>query len=230
VEQLRRRLLLAGSPAAWPLERVLAVKLLLGLGTLVLTGVWVASTSSGGIGGSIGRFAAALVVSVLAYIAPDLLIANRGRRRQQEIQTRLPDMLDQVTISVEAGLGFEAALQRAARSGSGPQAEELQRTLTEISIGIPRKQAFLNMAHRTDVPELRHFVFAINQAEDYGLPIAQVLRVQARELRTLRRQRAEERAMKIPVKIVLPLALCILPSLFVVILLPALIRIFETLL
>ena len=94
---------------------------------------------------------------------------------------------------------------------------------------MPRKQAFRNLVERTDVTELRHFVFAVNQAEEYGLPVAQVLRVQSRELRVIRRQRAEEQALKLPVKIVFPLVLCIFPALFVVLLVPAAIRIFETL-
>lgn len=112
-------------------------------------------------------------------------------------------------------------------TGTGPLVEELQRTLQEISIGVPRQQAFRNLVERTDVPELRHFVFAVNQAEEYGLPIAQVLRVQSRELPVIRRQRAEARALKIPVKIVFPLVLCIFPALFVVLLVPAAIRIID---
>ena len=135
--------------------------------------------------------------------------------------------LDQITISVEAGLGFEAAMARAAKTGEGPLTEELSRALSEIQLGSARQQALRGLVDRTNVPELRHFVLAILQAENYGLPIAHVLRIQAKELRVKRRQRAEERALKIPVKIVFPLAVCILPTLFIVILGPAAIRIFE---
>ena len=112
---------------------------------------------------------------------------------------------------------------------SGRCYDELQRTVAEVAVGIPRNNAFRNLINRTDVPELRHFVVALQQAEQYGLPIARVLRIQASELRIKRRQRAEEKAMKIPVKIVFTLVVCIFPSLFIVLLGPAMIRILRSL-
>jgi tight adherence protein C len=229
VSALERRVSLAGTPAAWPVERALALKLLLGMGTLLLGSLWILrfSRPAGGLPLTLGRAALVPLLAFFVYMLPDLALRLRGRDRQQAIQTALPDALDQMSISVEAGLGFEAALGRVGESATGPLAEELQRTLQEISYGVPRKQAFHNLVGRTDVPELRHFVFAVNQAEEYGLPIAQVLRVQSKELRIVRRQRAEEQAMKIPVKIVFPLVLCIFPALFVVLLVPAAIRIME---
>jgi tight adherence protein C len=232
IRSLERRVKLAGSSRAWPVERVLAAKLLAGITVLILVVLWIStfSVSAGNITVTIGRFLLAPVLAFGVYMIPDLILTVRGRERQQIIQLELPDALDQMTISVEAGLGFDAALQRFVGSGRGPLVDELRRTLNEIAIGIPRRTAFQHLVERTDVQELRHFVFAVNQAEEYGLPIAHVLRVQAKELRVLRRQRAEERAMKIPVKIVLPLVVCIFPALFVVILVPAMIRIFETLL
>ena len=130
---------------------------------------------------------------------------------------------------VESGLGFDAALQRVGERGEGPLAEELQRTLNEIAVGIPRREALGNLVERTDVDGLRGFVVAIRQADEYGLPVARVLRVQAAQLRVRRRQSAEERAMKMPVKIVFPLVLCIFPALFVVLLGPAVVRIARTL-
>lgn len=231
VTSLERRLRLAGSPARWPVERTLAVKLLLALGVILFGGLWVARFSpAGGIASSpVVRIGVVLLACFVAYRFPDLAISLRGKDRQLAIQTALPDALDQMSISVEAGLGFDASLGRVVDTGEGPLVDELHRTLQEISIGVPRKQAFHNLVERTDVAELRHFVFAVNQAEQYGLPIAQVLRVQSKELRMIRRQRAEERALKIPVKIVFPLVLCIFPSLFVVLLVPAAIRIFEAL-
>jgi tight adherence protein C len=137
--------------------------------------------------------------------------------------------MDQLTISVEAGLGFDAALARVSTAGQGPLAEELRRLLGEIKVGVPRREALRHLLDRTEVQELRHFVLALQQAEEYGLPVARVLRVQAAELRIKRRQRAEEQAMKVPVKIVFPLVLCIFPSLFVVLLGPAVIRVMRTL-
>jgi len=231
VKALERRVNLAGSPEKWTLDRVLAVKLLLGIATLVVSVIWVVafSTSGSSLALTLGRLALVPALALGAYLLPDLALRLQGRDRQRVIQTTLPDALDQMSISVEAGLGFDSALQRVIESGEGPLVEELQRTMREISFGVPRKEAFRNLVERTDVPELRHFVFAVNQAEEYGLPIAHVLRVQSKELRVIRRQRAEEWALKIPVKIVFPLVFCIFPALFVVILLPAAIRIFEVL-
>lgn len=229
VSTLEHRVRLAGSPASWPVERALSFKLLLGITTLLVGGLWIVrfSKPGGGLPLTLGRLAMVPLLALFAYMLPDLALRLRGRDRQQAIQIALPDALDQMSISVEAGLGFDASLGRVVETGTGPLVEELQRTLQEIAIGIPRKQAFRNLVERTDVPELRHFVFAVNQAEEYGLPIAQVLRVQSKELRVIRRQRAEEKALKIPVKIVFPLVLCIFPALFVVLLVPAAIRIFD---
>jgi len=230
VESLERRVRLAGSPAAWKVERILALKLMLGIGALLVGALWIMRFSPPGAGlpMTVGRFVLIPLLVVVAYRFPDLALSARGKERQQAVQVSLPDALDQMSISVEAGLGFDAALGRVVQTGKGPLVEELQRTLQEIAIGVPRKQAFRNLVERTDVEELRHFVFAVNQAEEYGLPIAQVLRVQSKELRVIRRQRAEEKALKIPVKIVFPLILCIFPALFVVLLVPAAIRIIET--
>jgi tight adherence protein C len=166
---------------------------------------------------------------VIGWFAPDGLLGGRADRRQKAIRQALPDTLDQVTISVEAGLGFEAALARTARSGEGPLAEELLRTLQDVQAGMSRAEAMKRLVDRTDVDELRHFVLAIVQAESYGVPIAQVLRVQSHELRVKRRQQAEERAQKLPVKILFPVVLCILPTMFIVLLGPAAIRVANTL-
>ena len=127
-----------------------------------------------------------------------------------------------MSISVEAGLGFDASLSRVVDWGRGPWWRNCGALCRgDRYRGAAQSRRFRNLVDRTDVPELRHFVFAVDQAEEYGLPIAQVLRVQSKELRVVRRQRAEERAMKIPVKIVFPLIFCIFPALFVVLLVPA---------
>jgi tight adherence protein C len=129
---------------------------------------------------------------------------------------------------VEAGLGFDAALTRAAKANSGPLAEEISRTLAHVTAGLSRAEAMRGLANRTKVPELRQFVGAILQAEQYGVPMAQVLRVQAAEQRRKRRQRAEEQAMKLPVKVLFPLVLCILPALFIVLVGPAGLKMAES--
>ena len=218
-EALNRRVLRAGVVARWPTERVLVAKMLLAMGAIAVAILRPPSSFIGLIGW--------IIVGAVVFFIPDLVLVNKASERKKTIQHALPDTLDQITISVEAGLGFEAAMARAARTGDGPLSEELSRALSEIQLGAARHEALRGLVDRTHVPELRHFVLAIIQAESYGLPVAHVLRVQAKELRVKRRQRAEERALKIPVKIVFPLAVCILPTLFIVILGPAAIRIFE---
>lgn len=230
-ESLERRWRTAGSSRLWTVERLLTTKMLLGVGGVLVSFFYLNGVefSIRDVTVTLARIIIAGVIGALLYLVPDLILWGRSRERQILIQRALPDTLDQMTISVEAGLGFDAALQRVGSTGEGPLAEELRRTLQEITIGVPRRQAFEHLLLRTDVPELRRFVFAIRQAEQYGLPVANVLRVQASELRILRRQRAEEQAQKMPVKIVFPLVFCIMPALFIVVLGPAAIRIWDTL-
>ncbi len=169
----------------------------------------------------------AVVVTGVAYYVPELLLKSRGQERQQAIGLELADTLDQMTIAVEAGLGFESAMARAGRNGKGPLAEELVRTLQDIAVGQPRRDAYLALADRTGVTDLRRFIRAVVQADAYGVSIADVLRTQAQEMRLKRRQRAEEKAMQIPVKVIFPLILCILPTLFIVLLGPAVLDIIS---
>lgn len=222
VESLTHRRVLAGSPSGWPTERLLIAKLLLagGAGTLGVLR-FLASPSAGNL-----MYAAVLLAA--GYLAPDMLISRRARERQGLIQRELPDTLDQITISVEAGLGFEAAVARVAKTGTGPLADELRRTLQDVQTGMTRSEAMRRLSQRTDVAELRHFVLAFVQADSYGLPISQILRVQSGELRLKRRQHAEERAQKVPLKVIFPLLTCILPALFIVVLGPGVIRAIET--
>jgi tight adherence protein C len=214
VARINRLLGTAGRPAAWPLERVLAAKVALAaiaglLGLLLLAAH-----------PSVVVVVLALVVTGVAFFLPELLLYSRGQERQQAIALELADTLDQMTIAVEAGLGFESAMARAGRNGKGPLAEELVRTLQDIAVGQPRREAYLAMAERTGVQDLRRFIRAVVQADAYGVSIADVLRTQAAEMRLKRRQRAEEKAMQIPVKVIFPLILCILPTLFIVLLGP----------
>jgi tight adherence protein C len=222
VARLNRLAGTAGRPAAWPLPRLVAAKLVLaavaaGLGLLVF------SSNPGLLPGLLG-----VTVTAVAYFVPELLLYSRGQERQQAISLELADTLDQMTIAVEAGLGFESAMARAGRNGTGPLAEELVRTLQDIAVGQPRRDAYLALAERTAVPDLRRFIRAVVQADQYGVSIADVLRTQAQEMRLKRRQRAEEKAMQIPVKVIFPLILCILPTLFIVLLGPAVMDIVAT--
>ena len=148
---------------------------------------------------------------------------NRSERMQRE----LPDALDLLTISVEAGLAFDAALSRVAKSTDGPLAMEFARVLQEMNIGVGRTAAMRALGERTHIPELKSFVTAMVQADAFGIPIAQVLRIQSNEMRTKRRQRAEEKAQKVPVKILFPLIFCILPTLFLAVLGPGVISMME---
>ncbi|MFH5824275.1 type II secretion system F family protein [Georgenia sp. AZ-5] len=221
VRVLERLLTRAGRPAAWPLERLLAAKLLLGLVAAALV-VLYASASPGPLTVVIG-----LVVVAVCYFLPELLLHSRAQERSERIQLELADTLDQMTIAVEAGLGFDSAMARAGRNGKGPLAGELVRTLQDIQVGQSRRQAYEALGLRTDVPDLRRFIRAVVQADSYGIAIGDVLRTQAAEMRLKRRQRAEEKAMQIPVKVIFPLILCILPVLFIVLMGPAAMDIME---
>ena len=221
VTALGRRVELAG--LSWPVERFLILKLVLAGGALV-TGLVMASLS-----GSSMTVLLTVAAAIVGYLAPDVVLSRLAQERQLAIANALPDTLDQLTICVEAGLGFDAAMTRTARSGHGPLAVEMTRVLQELRVGVPRAEALSSLLERTDVPELRQFVHAMVQAESYGVPISRVLRAQATEQREKRRFRAEERAMKLPVKVIFPLVFCILPVLFIVVIGPAFIHLTENL-
>ncbi|PRY47449.1 tight adherence protein C [Geodermatophilus tzadiensis] len=215
VARVDRLLGTAGRPAEWPLARVLTAKLVLPAIAAAL-GVLLVSARPGAL-----LTVLMTTVTAVCWFLPELLLTSRGQERRQAIELELADTLDQMTIAVEAGLGFESALARAGRTGKGPLAEELVRTLQDIGVGQPRREAYLALAERTGVADLRRFIRAVVQADVYGVSIADVLRTQAAEMRLKRRQRAEEKAMQIPVKVIFPLILCILPTLFIVLLGPA---------
>ncbi|MFB0834013.1 type II secretion system F family protein [Arthrobacter halodurans] len=220
--KLDRLLARAGRPAAWPLERVLVMKPLLGIAGAII-GLLLLFGNPSGTTLLLGAF-----LTVFGYFLPDLLAYNIGIKRQEAIQRELPNILDQLLISVEAGLGLEGAMSRVAMNGTGPLAEEMSRTLQEMQVGRSRRDAYLAMAERSSADDLRSFVRAIVQAEKYGIGVARVLRSQAAQMRVKRRQRAEEQAMKLPVKILFPLLLFIFPALFIVILGPAVINIVKS--
>lgn len=222
--KLDRWLALAGRPVSMPLEKLIIAKPILALaGAVLAILVFQSSPTPQSIG--IG-----LVITVLGYFLPDLLVYNKGIKRQEAIQLELPNTLDQMLISVEAGLGFEAAMARAGQHGEGPLAQELTRTLQDMQVGRPRQEAYQAMADRSSVAELRSFVRAVVQADKYGIGLAKVLRTQAKQSRVKRRQRAEEKAMKLPVKVLFPLLMFIFPVLFIVLLGPAVINITKMLL
>jgi len=165
----------------------------------------------------------------LGFFIPDLWLSRRIKARQKEILLAIPDTLDLLTISVKAGLGFDAALGKVVEKTQGPLTDEFRRTLAEVRIGKARRDALREMVARTNVPALTNFISAIIQAEQLGVAIARVLEVQSEQLRIQRRQRAEEMAAKAPIKMLFPLVGCIFPSMFIVILGPAMILIFKNL-
>jgi tight adherence protein C len=220
--QIRRRLDLAGNPPYWTVDRVFEIK---GLGLIVagVFGVGLGFVANGLVGALVGG----LVGAGLGYFVPDILLYEISERRQQRIRHTLPDILDTLTVSVEAGLGFDAALAQVTRFGRGPLAGEFARVLQEMQIGRSRVDALRAMSRRTNVTELRSFCAIVVQATELGIPIANVLREQAREMRIRRRQRAEELAQKVPVKILFPLIFCLFPAVFIVVLGPGVINILE---
>ena len=215
---LDRLLALAGRPASMPLGKVLGSKLAIGLAGITV-GIYLTA-----IGSTPLMKLAGLFVLFLGYFIPDLLLYSKGQERQKVMQLELANTLDQMLISVEAGLGFEGAMARAGENGKGPLAEELVRTLQDMQVGRSRRESYTALAERTSIPELRSFVQAVVQADTYGIAISRVLRVQAKVMRVKRRQRAEEKAMKLPVMILFPLLFFIFPVLFIAILGPAVIN------
>lgn len=170
-----------------------------------------------------------LILTLIAFFAPYAVVSSKAETRQHKIRRSLPDVLDLLLVSVEAGLGFDMALKKVTQQMPGPLSAEIKRALDEIRMGGERETAFRGIARRSGVSEVSSFISSIIQAEVMGSNITNTLRVQADFMRMKRRQRAEEMAMKAPVKLVFPLVLFIFPSLFVVILGPAAIRIFQTL-
>jgi tight adherence protein C len=166
-----------------------------------------------------------LLGALAGFFVPDVLVYNTGIKRQERIQKSLPDALDMLTVSVEAGLGFDAALAQVARNTEGPIAGEFLRVLQEMQIGKSRTEALRGLGERTTVMDMRTFTSSIVQADTLGIPIANVLREQAKEMRLKRHQRAEEQAQKVTVKIMFPVVLFILPALFVIVIGPGAISI-----
>ena len=219
-ERLARGLDRAGHPVPWTVERLLGAK-----GICAIIGAMLGLLFGHGL--TVSGVFLALLLGALLFFLPDVLIYNAALRRQGQVVRGFAEALDMLTICVEAGQGFDAALLEVARNVKGPIAGELARMTAEIQIGTSRSDAFRGMGERVNLPEVRGFVSAISQADKLGIPIASVLREQTAAMRLARRQRAEAQAQKVTVKILFPLVLCIFPALMIVILGPGGIRIFE---
>lgn len=221
VRVLDRNLTRAGRPKTWPIERVLVAKVLLGSLFAALGLVLFLDSRTMAIA------ILAVILSLLGWFLLDVLIYNSGLKRRERIQKALPDTLDQLTIAVEAGLGFEAALAHVGRNTPGPLSDEIIRTLQDIQVGSPRRDAYRALGERAQVDDLTRFLRALIQAEQYGVSVAQVLQAQSRDMRIKRRQRAEEKALQVPVKVIFPLILFILPTLFIIVLGPVAVSAFQ---
>ena len=218
VDDIARRLDRAGLHGRLGVESYLAAKSVAFIVVVLVAGAF------GVVLGGAFTVLLPVVAGLATWVVPDLQVGGKASARELELDLQLPDVLDQLTISVEAGLGFDSALKRMTESSDGPVTDQLARVLQDMRLGLSRDAALRTLAERTDSPDLRSFANAMAQAGRHGLPIASVLRAQAAEAREKRKFRAEERANKVPVKILVPLILCVLPSLFIVLIGPAVIR------
>jgi len=222
-ERLRHRLDIAGNPPGWDVPRLIGAK---ALSMVVLGGLAVVYTL--GNGTAVPKAALAVAaVGGLGFVVPNILLYNVGQKRELLMQRALPDALDLLTVSVEAGLGFDAAVMKVAKNTHGPLAEEFARLLQEMQLGVGRGEALRGLAERSTLKDFKSFSLAIVQADQLGVPIGRVLRVQSTEMRLKRRQRAEEQAQKVPVKIMIPLVLFIMPCLLIVVGGPAAVQMMD---
>ena len=221
LENAQKKLIYAGNPGNVDATSFVLVKVLLGVAGLIAA--WFLRD----FGDGLMRILILFGPPLLGFFGPDAWLQRHIDERKSAMLRALPDTLDLLVISVEAGLGFDSALARVVQTVPGPLSEEFFRMLQETRVGVSRRDAMRHLLDRTDLEELRSFLLAMMQAEAFGVTIARVLRVQADEMRVKRRQRAQEKAFAAPVKLVFPLVFCIFPSLFIVLLGPAAIQIAD---
>lgn len=224
LERVQRNFLIAGSPPNFDLDVYLALKV---LGAVSIIPIRWLVVNYVPIDGSFETWFATAGIWVAIFLLPDVTLKRMIEARKKSILLQLPDLLDLLVVSVEAGLGFEQAIDRTIVNMPGVLSEEFFRMLQESRMGVSRHEALQALDARTDVPELRTFIMAMIQADTFGVSISHVLRSQAADVRVKRRQRVEEQAHKLPVTMLFPMITCIFPSLFVVVLGPAAINIIE---
>ncbi len=224
-DYLKKQLIYAGNPRDLNIDKLFIIKVLISITVFILLLLMVLFSfipkSKAILGG--------LFLIPTVFFLPDIWLIHQAEKRQKEIRLALPDTIDLLSISVEAGLGFDSAIAKVIKNYKGALAQELSQMLTEIQMGATRREALKDLTKRSNVSELHTFISALVQADVLGISICKVLRTQAREMRLKRRQKAEEIAQKAPVKIVFPLVLCIMPAILVVILGPSFIRIISAL-
>jgi tight adherence protein C len=226
IQDTARRLELAGNP--WPVDAptFLAIRFIL---AVVLGGFMIAVVAISPPASPTDNFLYIGGATFAGFFVPHLMLTSRITRRQSEVRKAMPDALDLLTICVEAGLGFEAALSKVSEKWENELSLAFARMIREVQLGKVRRDALKDMADRLGLPEMTSFVAAIIQSEQLGVSLAKVLRIQADQMRIKRRQRAEEQAHKAPVKMIIPMALLIFPSIMIIILTPAAIQIASSL-
>mgnify|MGYP003351542920 CR=1 FL=1 len=222
MRKLEAKIAQAGLGEKWTLERVVSMKILAAVVMFLLFAARLVT------GPTFGGVVLMIAATVIGFFVPNVLIDRQRDDRKEAIRSQIADSIDQLNVMVRAGLGIDAAIGRLAQSATGPIAEEFGRVLQDMRFGLARAVAFASMAERVDVPELTGFVSALSHAERLGVPISQTLTIQSQEMRERRRQMAEEKAMKLPVKLLFPMVFFILPVMFIVLLGPAAIRMLST--
>lgn len=225
LQRVERRLIEAGLIGSMRPLTFVGIRVVLALLLLLVGGLLMASSSSQ----ALYRIGFPLVLAVLGWSLPNVWLSRRISQRKRAIQRALPDAIDLLVISVEAGLGFDQALLRVVEKWDNELTREFGRTLSEMRMGVPRRQALRDLAQRVNVEDLNVFIASLVQADQLGVGISQVLRAQANQMRLRRRQRAQELAHKAPIKMIFPMVFLIFPALYVVILGPAIPRIIEAL-
>jgi tight adherence protein C len=216
VDGLEVNLVQAGHPHGIDLPRLLGIKI-----TLAAMAALTFLVS--------GQVLLAIIAAVALFFLPDYWVLSVRDDRQNRIQADSADVIDQMTICVEAGLGLDAAIARVAASSEGPLTDELRRTMNDIRAGVPRSQALRALADRVQIAEIRQLVTALLQAQKHGVPLAETLRVQSAEMRLKRSQRTEEKAAKLTVKILFPIIFCFLPVFMIIVMVPSVLTIFGAL-
>lgn len=216
IDQLRRDLMLAGNPYNLQLNDFLGLKGLAAVGFAVLAFLLMLAIGGTFLYIAVGPFIAAF----LGFYVPNFWLKSMVGARQKAIQLALPDCLDLLTISVEAGLGFDAAMQKVANKWDNPLTREFERVIAEVRMGKQRREALRDMSNRCDVRDVTSFIAAIIQADQLGVSISRILVIQAEQMRVKRRQRAEKLAHEAPIKMLIPMALFMLPTIYLVILGP----------
>ncbi len=222
LSRVERNLMLAGHPAGWTMRNIILAKVLIPIPILLL-GTNIVMSNPGPIKWII--FGGVLIV---CYFVPDLLLQSQAQKRQEEMELSLPDILDKIIITIEAGLAFEASLANAADTAQGPLADELMRTVQDVRLGMARRSAYEALQLRTTSEDIHAFIRGIIQAEEHGSSISSMVRIQSAEMRMKRKLRAEAKAGRVSVKLLGPLMTCIFPVLFIIVLAPGIINAVNT--